>query len=258
MSARTSFLTGSSLIFAALVALPGLGHGTDLTQSAQIQNGASYTYYARGDEQRKDVTPFTVKFYPGGTASAPQQGRHGNDSAGANVRDGELEDAEGTIIEAIPFTTGQLTDGVTDGEGDGRAGVAGWINTLSAEQVSDEGYNVGQFDLFFDLGKLCEITKVEVWYGDLGEPHHWVGDQELYAAKSLLTEGEPSEQDLTLVESGAFAPEASGVHEFKAKPFDARYLDLRLRTQVSRTQVGGSGAMGGILYEVRIFGQAKN
>ncbi|MDR1281771.1 MAG: hypothetical protein LBK99_13245 [Opitutaceae bacterium] len=241
----------------------------NLLRRPEVRETGAYTYFARGDASRKNITPFTRMFYPGGgggSGSAKPQGLHASTNGGPSTRDGELVDT-GANAAPVPVRSGELTDGVTDTTRRATAPVSGWINVLSRGDVSEAGANTGQFDILFDLGAEYRVTKVVLWIHDQGGGHRWSGEQECYTASEFADPAKPADNDFRLfgsltipkgrstpVEFVAASP-ASRTSRTSLTSRTARYVNLRLGASVSR-RPGPTAAMGGILYEVEIHGFA--
>lgn len=217
----------------------------NLLQLSEVCESGTYTYYARGDASRKNITPFTRLFYPGGGDGVKPQGLHASITSGPSVRDGSLIDA-GDNAAPVPIRTGELTDANKTGP------VSGWINVLSRSEVSESGANTGQFDLLFDLGTEYCITKIILHVRDQGG-HRWIGEQECYTAESFANPTNPVDNDFRLFGSASIPKEQSSAVEFVATPRNARYVNFRFLTSVSRYP-GATASVGGILYEVEIHG----
>ncbi|AHF91193.1 hypothetical protein OPIT5_14210 [Opitutaceae bacterium TAV5] len=225
----------------------------NLLRRPEVRESGAYTYFARGDASRKNITPFTRMFYPGGGDSAKPQGLHASAGGGLLTRDGELVDT-GANAAPVPVRSGELTDGVTDSTRQATAPVSGWINVLSRGDVSETGANTGQFDILFDLGAGYRVTKVVLWIRDQGG-HRWAGEQECYTASEFADPAKPADNDFRLFGSVTIPKDRSSPVEFVAAPRSARYVNLRLGASVSR-RPGPTASMGGILYEVEIHGSA--
>jgi len=252
------FSTTRPLLFAAIsvfLALPTIRNSaraeSNLLEIPEIRDAAKYTYYALGDVNRNNVSPFTVPFYPGGGGSTPK-GLHGNTAVGLSGRDGGLEDYGGNA-EPIPVREGQLTDGVLDSSEGASGVVTGWINTLNRGVVSSQGANTGQFDILFDLGSVRKVHKIVVWYSD-SPGHRWVDEQECFTAEAFADPEQPLESDFRFLGSALIEPGSSGSIGFKGEPRVARYINLRFSTSASRLP-NATASVGGILYEVQILGE---
>ncbi|MDR1281898.1 MAG: hypothetical protein LBK99_13905 [Opitutaceae bacterium] len=223
-----------------------------LTDNATVRAAGNYTYYARGngvssgsDPAPETVTPFTKKFYPG----AP----HGvNDTA---AKDGFLSDGIDNGIYAtngasIPFASGDLTNNLTTTTDS----VYGWWGVTEITKTS--WTPEGSFDILFDLGAAYTVTGIEIIYTDSGS-RRWsttIDIQKAYYAETLAG-STPSEGDFTLFGAGATTSNASAgtlnITPATGASVIARYLDLRLTTQIANSN---TGAYGGYLHEVRIYG----
>ncbi|WP_043584664.1 hypothetical protein [Geminisphaera colitermitum] len=226
-----------------------------LTDNATVRAAGNYTYYARGngvysgsDPAPETYTPFTRKFYPG----PPHTNETGTDK-GDKLRDGTRSDISGittTAGDKIRFDAGELTNGVTTGDL-----VGGWwgVTEITKTTWTPEG----RFDILFDLGASYVITSIEIVYSDAGS-RRWSSTadiQKVYYAETLAGTS-PAESDFASLFGNGTITAGTSVGTLAITPTTgtsvvARYLDLRLTTQIAN---GNTGAYGGYLHEVRIYG----
>lgn len=230
-------------VLAVCVSTPSL-----LSANLTAAVDGTYTYFVRGwsyEGGQGSTTPFTKMFYPGGAV-------HSGTADMNNMQDGTLVDTGSDVNPAgapISFATGELTNGIT-ADSDR---VAGWISTLSP-LVTGGGAVSGQFDILFDLGRVCNITDVQVWAGSFGGYRFTADSQELYLATALANPGHPADSDFSLISTMGIAQNDYTLTTFGAgEGAMARYVDMRFYVTTSITPSGGASS-GGILNEIQING----
>lgn len=228
----------------------------NLVQSAELRDGGTYTYFARGDAQENPITPFTVPFFPGGQKNddGTSEGLHASSGSGLAGRDNVHED-RGDNARPIPFARGELTDGVTT------SGVYGYIDTLSPEQIIKGREIAGYFDVLIDLGKVCEVDTVNVYQQDTrGLRWRDFGNapeaQEVWTAEALADPMQPTDSDFALFAKGTFPKDSEGYVTFESgKPVRARYVVLHVACGTVLNPSPSAGIVGGRLSEIEVMGK---
>lgn len=230
-----------------------------LVDNSDVRTNGYYTYYARGNGVRPQdtgyvapYTPFTRAFYPG----SPHTNETGEGKGNA-LRDGNFSDGGSEIFttngDKIRFDSGDLTNGVTTDI------VGGWWGVT---QITKTTWTYeGSFDILFDLSTSYVITSVEIVYTDTGS-RRWSSTadiQKVYYAETLAG-SIPVEDDFTIFGNGTTNQNTLTPNTLSIAPSSAsgtsvvaRYIDLRLTTQIVNNNVG---AYGGYLHEIRINGYA--
>ena len=216
---------------------------TNLTQDAGVRAAGTYSYYARGSTTSSSTTP-------GGGVSPFSSLFYTQDSKDGTLTWNGLYGASSNA-SSIGFTSGYLTDASTSTRVSGIQNVNQWTSNIAA---SDQ--QTGTSDIVFDLGSVFTITSVVITYTD-ATSHRWTlttDGQSVFTSLTLPT----GDSDLTLFgNQTAIANSTNGLMTFTpAAARDARYIDLRLLNNVTKSGQPSISSYGGYISEVAIFGYA--